>query len=407
MFKIIQDRYFKAAGAYSFVIYLGQAFNVFVQIFIRRVLDPQEMGYFAFVKLLYNYLDLGHFGIRFGVDRELPLCTETGCYSLESTAYSLFFLLAPSITIASFIIVFFLYHDTIEVWLAFLVLDLSALWLSFANFKKAIFRAKEKTEALIFFAAIQPFLNGLFVVVGLHFWGYWGLVGGFFFANTTTFFLFRSKYKTTHQLQRPDKAISKKLFRSGLPMLLNAFLGLLSNSIDRWVVLVFFGVETLGIYSTAGMFMAFAMLLPNSISEIFFPQIIRKSNEEPSVFINFFKVLTFKLVSLNLAVAALGALFIPTVINLFIPKYTSATTASIILIFVTGPNMLISLCSYALVGYMKQHWIIILNTISIFSSVLLSFLLKNYGISGMASALLLSKIFISVCYYRLVIQSSP
>jgi len=363
------------------------------------------MGYFAFIKLLYNYLDLGHFGIRFGVDRELPLCTVAESCSLESTAFSWFFLLAPSFTIVSFIIVFFLYRDTTEVWLGFLVLDLSALWLSFANFKKAIFRAKEKTEALIFFAATQPFLNGLFIIVGLHFWGYWGLVGGFFFANATTFFLFRLKYKTTYQLHRPDPALSKKLFSSGLPMLLNAFLGLLSNSIDRWVVLVFFGVETLGIYSTAGMFMAFAMLLPNSISEIFFPQIIRKTNEDPRFFNKIFRSLSFKLVCINLATTAFGALFIPTVINLFIPKYTSAITASIVLIFVTGPNMLISLCSYALVGYMKQHWIIILNTISIFFSLFLSFLLKDYGISGMASALLLSKLFIAIWYYRLVIQS--
>jgi len=400
---MISNKKLKAAGTYSLVSYLGQALNVVIQFLIRKILSPTEMGNFAFLKLLYGYLSLEHGGIRFALDRELLLSDKEEQPQIERTGFALALFFSLITALISFLIILLIYKESPEIWLAFLILDFAALWSSYANFKKAIFRAKENIRAMIFFAAIQPTFLGLFTMIGLLIFGYWGLIGGYFIANITIYIFFNAKYRNKIVLRTPDREISKRLFKVGLPMLGNAFLSIMSNSIDRWIVLAFYGIEILGVYSTASMFMGFAMLLPNTISEVFFPRILRYTKENNLSFVKRFNKMTIALVCLNLLASLAIAFVIPFAIKILIPKYVTAITASIILIFVTAPNMLISLCSYALVGFMKQQWIILLNGLNIGLSIFLAFIFKFMGISGMALAVLISKVVISLFFYLVVI----
>ncbi len=396
----------KSLGLYTLFSYIGQALNIVVQILIRRVLDPGQMGTYSFVKLLYNYLDLEHGGMRFAIDRELPLSSVGRQREIESAAFSLFIVLAALTAIVSFLVVLSLYSDSPEIWLAFLILNVAALWTSYANFRKAVFRAKEITNAMIFYSLIQPILYGAFAIACLLLFGYWGLISSYLLSSVLICSIFCTKYKLELVIARPALNTVKTLFKVGLPMLANTALSLLSNTIDRWLVLAFFGIEQLGIYSTAGMFMSFAMILPNTISEVFFPRILRLTQKEHAEFSAYFNRIIAILVGINLLASVAASLVIPAVIRFLLPMYLDATDASVVLILVTAPNMLISICSYSLVGFMKQHIIIVTSTAGIAFSISLSFALRFIGMTGMAFAILASRIIVAIFLYYTVMQVS-
>jgi len=388
------------------VSYLGQGFYVIVQILVRRLLDPSQMASYSLVKLLYNYLDLEHGGMRFAVDRELPLSDKEEFKEIESSAFSLAVVFALSTFVISITVVFFLYRDSIEIWLAFILLNISALWLSYANFRKAVFRAKENVGAMVFFASIQPTFIGSFTLLGLIFFGYWGLVSGYLISHILICVIFSFRYRLALPITKPTLIMTKRLAKAGFPMLANSFLSILSNTLDRWVVLAFYGIEMLGVYSTAGMFMGFAMILPHTVSEVFFPRILRYTKQQHYRFSKDFNRVVVKLVFLNFSASVAISFMIPLTIRAIIPLYVDATTASILLIFATAPNMLFSLCSYALVGFMKQHLVVLLNILGVTISLGMAFFLRPFGIDGMAAATLISRSSVALLSFSVTLNVS-
>jgi len=364
------------------------------------------MGTYSFVKLLYNYLDMEHGGMRFAIDRELPLSSAGRRKEIESAAFTLFLISAALTAIVTFLVVLFLYLDSREIWLAFLILDFAALWTSYSNFRKAVFRAKEITGAMIFYSSIQPALYGASALCCLLLFGYWGLIFSYLLSSVLICTIFCARYRLELVVAKPDLNTVKTLLKVGLPMLANAALSMLSNTIDRWVVLALFGIEQLGVYSTAGMFMSFAMILPNTISEIFFPRILKHTQKGHTEFLAYFKRITAILVGINLLLSVIASFAIPSVIRFLLPNYVDAIDSSVVLILVTAPNMLISICRYSLLGFMKQHIIIATNVAEIAFSIILSFAFRCKGMTGMAIAILASKIIVAVFSYYKVMNVS-
>lgn len=396
----------RSFGVYTLVSYLGQGFNVVVQILIRRVLDPGQMGTYSFVKLLYSYLDMEHGGMRFAIDRELPLSSAGRRKEIESAAFTLFLISATLTAIVTFFVILILYFDSPEIWFSFLLLDFAALWTSYSNFRKAVFRAKEITSAMIFYSSIQPTLYGACALACLLLFGYWGLIFSYLLSSVLVCAIFCARYRLELVVAKPELNTVKTLLKVGLPMLANAALSLLSNTIDRWVVLALFGIEQLGVYSTAGMFMSFAMILPNTISEIFFPKILKHTQKGHTEFLAYFKRITAVLVGINLLFSVIASFAIPSVIRVLLPMYLDAIDSSVVLILVTAPNMLISICRYSLLGFMKQYIIIAANVAGIALSIILSFAFRSKGMTGMAFAVLASKTIIAVFSYLMVIAVS-
>lgn len=135
-----------------------------------------------------------------------------------------------------------------------------------------------------------------------------------------------------------DRKVLYRIFSLGIMQFLGGVTTLLSYQLERWSIVFFLGDEALGKFYLVIMYMAFFILIPASLLNLYFPRASRSVlNGDLSKFNQVLKRHLRDLTIYCLLAVASTLLFLPLIIESYFPKFVS----SIHLIFLLLPVMVI------------------------------------------------------------------
>lgn len=344
--------------SYLLTTYFSVLIKGLVLIFLRRILTVEEVGIVAAVNIIYNYITYAHLGIRFSVDKELPVIFEADRDTKEyesKVISSIFFIeIAFSIIIIGIVI---LLRTEISSYFFILITIAGAFHASNEVFK-VIYRDKSLINEMNKFnfgytsiLSINQFVfsffyrvNGFIITTLIYDIGY--------FIYST----FRNKIMFIFDIKFLIEKISV-----GFPLFINGLVLFSILNIDKIFVMSFFNIKVLGIYSTATMFYGLLVILPNVVNELLFPQnviITTKSNKIESTSIDTICIIA----KIYYSVIIFSILLFPVCINLILPKYVNSIVYFQILVINLISFSVTGLGSYIFIA-LNQRKLVVKNSI--------------------------------------------
>ena len=121
---------------------------------------------------------------------------------------------------------------------------------------------------------------GVLLGLGLIPWlGQWGLLWGWFLGTliATVSVVWRGR-SVVPLLPRPG-GDSRALLAIGLPIFIYSYSNFVMRSLDRVIILKFLGTSALGLYGLAVMAVGFLLTMPDAVSYVLYPRLLRRFRE--------------------------------------------------------------------------------------------------------------------------------
>ena len=134
-----------------------------------------------------------------------------------------------------------------------------------------------------------------------------------------------------------NKSIITDMIRSGLPLLVNGLIWTIMMSVDKFVILFFMSMEDLGVYSVALLGFSTLVIIPQSITQIFYIKMSQKYGETNNidVLVNYAKRYTLYL-NIITSFIIIGAIHLPIFIENMMPNYADSIKSAQILVIGVG-----------------------------------------------------------------------
>lgn len=174
---------------------------------------------------------------------------------------------------------------------------------------------------------------GLALIPSLGEWGLlWGWVAGCF--ASLLFVLVRGR--RIAPLLTAFGPENLMLVRIGLPMFIFNSSMIVMRSLDRLIILRYLGTQDLGFYSLSVMVLTFLLYLPDSVSYVVYPQLLRRygeGGEDPTVIRDRVEQLLQAMAVLVPLLSGLAYLWTREIVALMLPKFLPGVSAVRILCF--------------------------------------------------------------------------
>ena len=407
----LTHRILKDATQFTGSQYFSNLFDIFRNVFIRKILGPLTMGLFSELLLVQQYGKLHHLGILNAMDREIPFYrgkSEQGRVQLtESVSFTVSTLTALFagivIALGGFLPIAKEFRQ--ELWFIglFIIID------SFMSYYRVLLRTNNEfgilSKVTVYGAIAETVLT-----VGLAFlWGIKGLLLGMLLTSLagTLYVIVRMPRFLKIPFNLDWKCL-KSLFQMGIPLSLYGFIRTMFLSVDRILILIFLGRVYLGFYSIAVMVYNFATPLPKMVSNVLYPRFMEafgKAGDLDQVDAYLTKpTLTFAY--LYPVAAGLGALVLPFFLHYCLPQFSPGLAAAQILLWGTCCYSLIFMWGYAMIALGKQWMVLWLNIASTIVEIGLCVLLTGwlkFGLAGIAMGTALAHFFLSFLLISFII----
>lgn len=195
------------------------------------------------------------------------------------------------------------------------------------SFVSSNLRARNRFMAA---SRLQFALAGAYVVLvigGVALFGFWGFIVGMLLAYAVSSAL--AWRDLSDYLRTPEWAQVRRLVTAGLPIMLVGLANALFTTVDRWVVLGRLGETDLGLYSLAIMALNAMALVPQVVSQRYYPRISYSWARDRSVTELEKLVRTQRIASqvMVLPLVAVACLVFPIVVERLLPEYVAAVPA--------------------------------------------------------------------------------
>ena len=327
--------YLVASASMIFCSFLTFIYNFYIKKFVM----PYEFGIFTSANLVLLYMGYLQFGVLNAFNRDYPRLlgqgNETEFKKLRNTVFTYLLLLYALIAlIVIFFTVLLIKKNRITdlLGIGIIINSLVVFFNSINNFLDV----STKSEGNVIYASSIGIIKTIFLVsVGYFSVRAWNFYGMFVAIGVSTLIPFPFYLKKIFNLQFSfDKKLLYELIKSGLPLLINSLVWTVMMSVDKFVILSFMDMSDLGIYSTALLGFSTLVLIPKSISQIFYIKMSVKYGETNStqVLLNFADQFTFIISICTSSVALIAFFMLPVIIDWFIPNYSDGIQAAKILI---------------------------------------------------------------------------
>jgi O-antigen/teichoic acid export membrane protein len=307
---------------------------------IIRLLDPSEYGLYSGVGVYMGYILLGHGGILNGLNRELPyeLGRNNDEYAREmaSSAYVLSLLI--SVLVAFIFLVFAVGHlmagNNLTGFIYMSYVLVAGLQLLNRQYLPILYRTNKDFNSL----SRQNILKGignLLTVLLVWFLGIYGLIiRGALLALYEFTLLYKNKPYTL--TLKYDFIHFKKLFKTGLPIFMVGQVNQLWATIMNNIIFSFGGALYFGLYALSTIVQGALGIIPSAFSQVIYPRMsimLGKGKSVTQILKANVKPLIFQF-GVTLVVSIVGALILPVIIPLALPKYIDGIAAAQWIIFV-------------------------------------------------------------------------
>ena len=247
-------------------------------IYMRRCIQPYDIGIYTSINLIITYLGYAQLGVLNAYNRDYPQYLGSNQHNKEvihlRNVVFTYILLLYGFIVLIFGIAGYAYKDNNELYgqgLLFVgVIAFGNSLFTFFDFTLKSEKQFVRGAFIYLFKTIVLFCSGLIL---LKKFGYLGIYLALLVSIICMIVL---NIPLILKLRiRIDFVLIKSLILSGITLLLNNLVWTLMQSIDRFVILNFMDMEQLGIYSVALLGFSTMVLIPQSLSQIFYVKMSR------------------------------------------------------------------------------------------------------------------------------------
>lgn len=268
---------FKEVSVYSGLAYANQAANVLLNLLFIRSLSLTMLGDIAIAKVWMQAMDYSHLGLRFSLDRYVPV------WDRHKSAHLLWICIWLSSFVSGVIIGFALLftHNTLLI----LTFCFSGYGIAIATILKNYYRASADTTRMLKTYFICPTIPVLAQTASFYFWG----MNGFIIVTTATslatgaFLLIKARsliVEIRHKLGEMLREVSS----ATITLFINAAVIFLTFSVDRIILNAYTSKEVLGEYSIVLFAFSLLLIIPSTLAEFVFPKVVRTAIHEGKTF---------------------------------------------------------------------------------------------------------------------------
>lgn len=372
----------KNMSIYSGSVYGTQFIVGLVSILIKNILGPTLTGKFTFLKMIYNYMNYGHFGIRFSIDKNLPRIynekNEKAISEFKIKSISAVFVVEVLILLMVLFYIFIFDNNLSDKYLISIIL-FAAVIHAINSLYKVIYRAEQKTIEISKYTFFYGVTFSLFKLISVLFFSLKGLVVSFLVFNLFFLIVYFYYWKKEKIIIKINYKFIISRIKDGFPLFANGIIIFTLLNVDKWFILGYFNNKELGYYSVATMFFSMFMILPNTFSEILFPDILIDINKKElktvlSKLLEDIKILS----TIFYVLISIFIFIIPFFISFFMPQYKNSIIVTQLIIVGVFSFSITSLSSYFLLGYNKNKTIVGIALISLFLAISLNLIFINF-----------------------------
>ncbi len=261
---------FKKVFSYSFSNILFSAIALITNLFVLKILAPQEIGFWHILSTLATYASVLTLGVINGSGREIPFLMgkkSENYKALFASTYTWTLLVITVTTIVTVLINFVILKiDTTLLCMA-LFFTMATI---FQILYLTIFRSFGDLKLLSFSNILMTVILLPVYFITQKF-GLEGFVALKAFVLFAPIFLFVKKYNNFLKLSIKKDHI-KELSKIGFPLLIAGLLFQLLNTTDRYILLGVFDQTSVGLYSLSIYALTALSFTPRIVSTIFYPK---------------------------------------------------------------------------------------------------------------------------------------
>jgi len=392
--KIVRDSMVFAAGQYVYRVLLMAR-----GLIAARLLGPASYGAWNAIQLVMDYGLLAQAGTYQGLDQTVPPHIVDGdAQALDRIKRAgLFNVLVLTLLYGIGAFLYFLSSSgkIIGFWgLGGVAVALACTFLTnLGYYHLNLLRAHNNIPAVSGWYLVQGVLGAGVALLLIPRFGAWALLGGWLVATiAASVFVHWQARQITPFVPRVSKA-SLDLVRIGVPMFLYSGSTFVMRTLDRVIILKYVGTLALGYYSLAVTGVTLLLYLPESVSYVLYPQLLKRYREagDRAEGIRDRVDRTFLSIAVLVpAMCGLTYLLVRDVMSAVLPKFLPGLDAVRIVCFGAGGLAFVGLSAIVLMTLGRRLALIPASVLGALSGAVLDFVAVRLGggILGVAWATL-------------------
>ncbi len=368
------------------------SFCLFVAgLIINRIIGPTLAGILNFLNLVYSYCSYAYAPFQLSLSRDYPQLIgrneQEKASLLYNSTYSLTIMTASVISIGLLVCSLFFRHNKFLQY-GFIALSIIHLGRGTNFFLTTAAQVTKNFRMLSAYYILFGLSNLFIVTFSTYLFSFYGTIFALALVQFTACIIFSIKLKVTVMVRRAILNLKPSFIR-GLPLLIFTFVFMNLMQVDRLLIAIFLDFTELGYYGLAVSAIGFALLIPNSIWSVIYPEFMEmgaanKDNREKIKgvakhnTINSGAFIIFPLLLMSLAV--------PLVINNVLPAFQPSIIVAQILLFALFFLGVYQMYYYVFILYEQLPRIIMLTSFCLLIDIILnySFIRRGLGINGVA-----------------------
>ena len=350
--------------------------SVIVSLLIPKILGIQEYGFWQLFIFYTQYGGFLHLGLIDGISLREGGNQYTNLNFKLLGVQLRVLLIWICIAILPFCLLGLYNEDqdrSVVILMSCLFVIINLLYTFFLYIMQAVNRIKEASYGKILISII--FIGAIIFLLSCHVNDYRPYIYTYISAHVIglLYYMFKCKEIINNILSRATKTYIKCLYSdiiTGFVLLMSNIMGMLIVGYGRFMIDYTWGITTFSTVSFAFMFVNFFLMFINQASQVLFPELRRRSDDDICFF---FEKYRHKL-SLMFPIALLLYAPICLFVNLWLPKYSQSMEYLVFLLpLCVFDSQMNSFCNTLYKVFNKTNQLFMCNAISLFvSSFLIS-----------------------------------
>ncbi|WP_227762466.1 oligosaccharide flippase family protein [Zhaonella formicivorans] len=392
--KIIQqNKLLSDLVSIGFVTVFAQMLSFVSDIWVRKLLGPEQYGIWLTLSLAFIYGQLSHLGVLNAINREIPFFIGKNDLEnvkrLKSIAFGSLFgfplLLSLLLGIGSTLFSFIYKWNNLMVY-SIVATSIILFIQTICNYGEVIYKSEEDFSGLSKLLLIKIVIKAVLTILFVKFMGFPGLFWGLAISLLVELYLARKKFKHLRITFNFKKTY--ELSKIGFPILLVGTAWTLITSLDRVIISFLLSPLQLGYYSIALITYSTLMMITQVVNQVIypkFPYLYGKTNNKQKLkeLVEKLNMLFAPVISI---VVGLIYIFLPLLVKIILPEYLPGIIAAQILVLGVYPITLVGMAGHLFNTLSKQGIILKALGLTAILNIILSILMikLNYGIEGVA-----------------------
>ncbi|HTR97234.1 MAG TPA: oligosaccharide flippase family protein [Candidatus Acidoferrales bacterium] len=388
-------KFIRDSVGYAFSQYVVRATLMLRGLIAARLLGPTTYGTWNAIQILMDYGNLATMGSQQGLDQLVPprivADDPVALRRVKRAALFNISLLTGIFMLACLAAGQFGSSRMLHMWgpLGIGAAVLCALTTNLAYYQTSIMRSHGDISTASGWMAVQGGVGGILGLALVRPMGAWGLLLGWL-VGCVAAYVFSSVRSREFAPRLPKPANeSFDLIQVGFPMYLyNASTQVMRN-LDRLIILHFLGTDSLGYYSLSVMALTFLLYLPDSVTYVLYPQLLRdfgmSGRNAASIRPRVERVLRLSSVMVP-ALCGAAYLISKPVVQILLPKFLPGVDALRVLCFGAVALAFTGLSSVVLMTLGRQLMLMpaALFSVALYAGLDLVAVRTGHGITGVA-----------------------